>query len=230
MLDVVIDAIAPLGIAQHSSGNMAGSPGQVATSLGQLKKIIWFSHNSGDSLSTTEVMEIGEYAIQLLGNTSQILQRLNNSDLQRQNGLLAVGIALWIGENGGHISRPEPLVDTLAWLANRLSDSGELVELNDILGKLLQAVSPAIRNDADNNNPGRPWRVLNINRGIVATRTHQPGIMEEAFRTLVKNLPLDAPGFFARGMSEMDRVGYPDHVRAVMKKYYDRYNSSAPLH
>ncbi len=230
ILDAIADAIAPLSISQRSSKNMANNPQQTVTALRQMREIIQSDHYSDDSLTATKVTEIGEYAVQLLSNTSQILQRLNDMYLQRQNGLLTVGIALWVGENGGYISRLESLADTLAWLANQLTDPEELAELSDVFGKLIRAVSPTISSDLDSINPGHPWRVLNINRGIVATRTHKPEVMEEVFRVLIRNLPQDAPDFFAHGMSEMDRVGYPDHVRVIMKKYYDGYNSSTPLH
>ncbi len=230
MLDVIIDGITPLCISRHSSEDMPVNPQQAITVLRQLRETIQSEQHPGDGLSPTEVTEIGEYAVQLFSNTAQILQRLSDIGLQQQNSMLALGIALWVSENSGHINRLESLVDTLAWLANRLTEPEELIELSDILGKLIQAVGPAISNDLDNTNPGRPWRILNINRGIVATRTHKPEVMEEAFLALISNLPQDAPGFFARGMSEMERVGYPEHVRVIMKKYYDDYNPPTPLH
>lgn len=225
-LDMLVDAIASPGIGQPSSRNGSDDPQQVIMALGRLREIVL----SGRRLSGTEASEAGEYAVQLLERIARILQPLSDTELQRQNGLLAVGIALWVGENGGFVERLEPLVDTLAGLANLLTDPEELTELGNVLGRLMQAVSPTVRSSPDSISPGHPWQVLNINRGIVATRTLKPEVMEEAFHTLVKNLPLDAADFFARGMSEMDRVGYPDHVRVVMKKYYDRYNASISLH
>lgn len=225
-LNMLVDAIAPLGIRRPASEGASDDPQQVVVALGQLREIVL----SGGRLSGTEATEAGEYAAQLLDRTARILQRLNDTELQRQNGLLAVSIALWVGENGGYVEWLEPLVDTLAGLANLITDPEELTALGDVLGRLMQAVSPAVRSSPDSISPGHPWQVLNINRGIIATRTLKPDVMEEAFHTLVKNLPLNAADFFARGMSEMDRVGYPDHVRVVMKRYYDRYNASTSLH
>jgi hypothetical protein len=48
--------------------------------------------------------------------------------------------------------------------------------------------------------------------------------MESVFEQLVFRLPEDAPGFFAEGMHQMDIIGYPDHVRNVMKTYYQLTN------
>jgi len=230
MLDHIISHIEPLTVSERSADNAADNPTQVVTSLQQLKDIVASSSDRADRLSAAEVTEIGEYGMQLLGNTSQILQRLNDVDLQQKNGILAVSIALWTGAQGGQINMLEPLVDTLAWLANHLEDEPSLAELSDILNNLMNACSIAISSDLDNTNPGRPWRVLNINRGIVATRSHNVELMREAFDTLIQNLPQDAAGFFQQGMSEMDRLGYPDHVREIMQEYADRHSPENIIH
>jgi len=227
MLDHIISHIEPLTVSERSVDNMADNPAQVLASLQQLRDIIT---GNTDELDAGEVTEIGEYGMQLLGNTSQLLQRLNDVDLQQKNGILAVSIALWVGAQGGQINMLEPLVDTLAWLANHLEDETSLAELSDILGSLMNACSIAISSDLDNTNPGRPWRVLNINRGIVATRSYNVDLMREAFDTLIRNLPQDTAGFFAQGMSEMERLGYPDHVREVMQEYADRYSPANIIH
>ena len=225
-LSAIMAAIAPLTMSSRRPTNAVDDPKQLLAALQQLQTII----QRAAPTATAEVTQIGSYAMSLLERAAVALQRLNDIQLQQQNGMLAVGIALWVGKHGGHIERLEPLVDTLAWLANQLTDRQQLAELSYILGALMDAVSPAISADLDNTNPGRPWRVLNINRGIVATRTHQAAIMEEAFARLRENLPQDAAAFFAQGMSEMVRLDYPQHVRSVMKRYYDAYHSPTPLH
>ena len=69
-----------------------------------------------------------------------------------------------------------------------------------------------------------------MNRAIVATRTHQPDVMEEAFTVLVRHLPEDAPGFFNQGMEQMDLLNYPPHVREVMERYYTKWSVKRSLH
>jgi len=230
ILDRIIGSIHPLTFSERTAEKLADSPAEIVTSLRQLQEIIKGSANQPDELSTSEVTEIVEYAMQLLDNTSQILQRLNDTELQQLNGILAVSIALWAGTQGGQINQLEPLVDTLAWLANNLEDENSLAELSNILGDLMDACSLTITSDLDNTNPGRPWRVLNINRGIVATRSHNVELMRDAYETLIKNLPQDAAGFFSQGLSEMDRVGYPDHVRVVVQEYADRHTPASTYH
>ena len=47
---------------------------------------------------------------------------------------------------------------------------------------------------------------------------------------LVKNLPHDARQFFREGMQQMDIVGYPPEVRAVVEKYDSMWGSDSTLH
>jgi hypothetical protein len=46
----------------------------------------------------------------------------------------------------------------------------------------------------------------------------------------VAHLPEDARAFFREGMEQMDIVGYPDHVRAIMSRYRDKWGSGDTLH
>ena len=94
----------------------------------------------------------------------------------------------------------------------------------------VDATAPAIRQDLDKANPGRPWRILHMNRAIVATRTHQPDVMDEAFTVLTEHLPEDAAGFFSQGMEQMDLLNYPPHVREVMDRYYRKWSVNRSLH
>ena len=56
-----------------------------------------------------------------------------------------------------------------------------------------------------------------------------PDTMEKAFQSLISD-PKDAPNFFREGMSEMERLGYPDHVREVMQRYNDQWYQPKTLH
>jgi len=77
---------------------------------------------------------------------------------------------------------------------------------------------------------GRPWRVLLLNHCIVATRSHNTGLMEDAFALLSARLPEDAARFFTEGMQQMDALDYPQRVREVMEKYHRRWTVNRSLH
>jgi hypothetical protein len=180
-------------------------------------------------LSDAEVTEIGEYALGLL---EAIVQRVETATGRQSRELtrLAIPISLWISRQGGHINRLELVVNSLAALANELQDMLQIADLARVIRELIDATSVEIRQDLEQNNPMRPWRIINLNYGIVATRSHDPAIMDEAFACLVKNLPQDARAFFREGMQQMDIVGYPDEVREVVERYDRMWGSGDTLH
>ncbi len=95
---------------------------------------------------------------------------------------------------------------------------------------MINAVKPRISQDTASTDPTRPWRVLLLNRAIVATRSNEPALMEEAFDALVEHLPDETSGFFREGMEQMDALNYPPRVRAVMQRYYDQCRGQRVLH
>ena len=75
-----------------------------------------------------------------------------------------------------------------------------------------------------------PWRILNLNYGIVATRSHNPELIEQAYDSLAKNLPQDARQFFKEGLQQMEVIAYPDEVREVVERYNKMWGSESSLH
>ena len=156
-----------------------------------------------------DITELGEYALKLQENLTSLV---------------------WVAAHGGRLDSIEGLVDALALIANRTTDPGELGQLSTAMRRITGAVSPVIREDLEKINPGRPWRVLLLNRGIVATRSHDPATMEEAFTFLIRHLPEDAAQFFAAGMQQMEALNYPARVRQVMEKYHRQWTINRTLH
>ncbi|TNF98063.1 MAG: hypothetical protein EP297_09015 [Gammaproteobacteria bacterium] len=199
---------------------------EITTSVMHFLTIIKQNQEHNHVLAKSNVTEIGDFVLQIL---QRIIKESGGMTPELANPL-TISIALWIAENHGEISMLEPVVDALSRMANQTQEHSELAALSRIASEIIDACEISIKNDLDNANPGRPWRVLNINHGIMATRSHNPDIMEEAFQSLIKRLPQDAPGFFKEGMSEMDRLGYPEHVREVMQRYNDQWNKPKTLH
>ncbi len=177
-------------------------------------------------LDHQDIGQIGEYGSQLLDDAQAWVELLRVSEAGEALAQVHVPLALWVARCGGTLSTLEPVVDALARLANTTSRTGELIELAGIMTELLEAVAPSVAADLDQSNPGRPWRVLNLNRGIVATRSLDPAIMERVFEDIVKRLPGDAPAFFREGMQQMEALNYPGSVRAVMQRYFERYGAT----
>jgi hypothetical protein len=181
-------------------------------------------------LEARDIHALGDYGIRLLSDLAEWAHALRLADSNRELRSVLFSLALWIGQRGGELSTLEPVVDTLAFLANHIRAPAELEQLFLAAGEIMESVSPAISQDLDHSNPGRPWRVLLQNRAIIATRSHQPALMEQAFATLVEMLPEDAPAFFREGMEQMDALDYPQPVRRMMEKYFQLWCTSQTLH
>ena len=154
---------------------------------------------------------------------------LEHQDMREALDEIIVTWGVWAARHLGPLPLNEPLVESLSQVANSHQDPAFLAELTHVYREIVEAVDPAIRADPDRSNPARPWRILNLNYGIVATRSHEPEIMEQAFEQLLHRLPEDAPGFFQEGMQQMEAIGYPEPVRRVMEKYY-RLTNNPTLH
>lgn len=122
----------------------------------------------------------------------------------------------------GVLKNIQSVVDGLAYLANAVHDKAVLSQMAVFMGQVARACHVILRHDLDNANPTRPWRVLNINRGIVATRSQDLDVMNAVFSDLILAIPMDAPEFFSEGMSEMVRQNYPEPVCEVMQEFYER--------
>lgn len=177
-----------------------------------------------------DITELGEYSIGLLGELEHWLQRYQLDDELTRLAELQMALALWIARHGGELLSLEPVVDALAQFANRTLDTEQLRELFAYMGEIVEAVAPAIRQDLEKTNPGRPWRVLHLNRAIVATRSHDPAAIQEAYDRLAELLPEEAPRFFAEGMEQMEALDYPPHVRSLVEGYYQDWNRKHRLH
>ena len=205
---------------------------EIMTLLEQLAGVILANAaaDTDEQFSPEQAEEFGEYAISVVNGASTLLRRANKLSLQQHNEILSASLALWIGSIGGKLSAPDAFVNVVAVLANQANDSEELSELYHILGKLLDACSDEIKQDMQKDEQGRPWRVLHLNRCIVATRAQNTEMMEQAFGELISNLPNDASGFFAQGMSQVNHGDYPDEVRDLMQKYHDEHHSPVIAH
>lgn len=130
---------------------------------------------------------------------------------------------LWLAKSGGPITQLIPVVNLIAALSNRLRDQQILKQFLANIEIIINAAGQSIKDDMDDRDPRRPWRVLLLNYAITATRTHDPVLMEKTFQFLVQNLPDDLKQFFTEGMSQMTALNYPREVQDVMTKYYQQY-------
>lgn len=200
------------------------SPTELLKGIEQFFDIaIQTEHGSATDLTDKDITQVGDYGLSMLIDLESWTMDQKLEDVVPQLKKIALSMTDWIMRHGGQIQSLEPVVDALAVSANSTKDRDLLEELTEFMGRVRAACTATTRNDLERHNPGRPWRILHINRGIAATRTHNRELMSTVFDELVETLPEDAAQFFKLGMNEMDRVNYPRAVRETVQEYFDRY-------
>ncbi len=223
---------------QHNpaTATQSANAAELATltqALAQLTDVM--TRAESDALSTkdstsADITEIGEYAQQLHEALSVATSQRGLSGQQLPLASLAINMALWIAHHGGQVETLEPVANALALVANSSREPAELAKLSGVIQEIIAAVPGVISQDLEKMNPGRPWRVLLLNHGIVATRSYDTDLMEDAFSLLCRKLPEDATRFFSEGMQQMEALDYPPHVRGVMEKYHRQWPLKRSLH
>lgn len=234
------DATAPAVVeASRRSGSAAEnadhSPSMLQQEMlrliGQLQ-IIETRSDESESLAQQglDLNELGDYAIQMLSDLAAAASSLKLERQSQQLEDLTLPMGLWIARHGGELRSLTPIVNALARLANTLSEPDILGQLYHLTRELQRAVDTTTQQDLERSNPGRPWRLLLTNQAIIATRSHQTELIDEAFELLAESLPEEAPGFFEEGMQQMELFNYPQVVRQVVEKYYNLWSLPRTLH
>ncbi len=180
-------------------------------------------------INKNEATDIGDHGLVLLLKLVDLMERLDLPHKRREIEQISLIFARWILRYGGKVNHLEPLVNAFAQLANMMQDNQSLRRLSELMGQVVDACSEEIKQDLDKSDEFRPWRLLHINRGIVATRTHDIEIMKTAFDELLVYLPQEASSFFDEGMREMDTLDYPQHVRELIA-FYQMQKPTIKLH
>ncbi|VAW50545.1 hypothetical protein MNBD_GAMMA06-88 [hydrothermal vent metagenome] len=180
-------------------------------------------------LEEKDISKIGQYTLDLLEGMVTHVQN-KTGEQNRELIRLSVPVSLWVARHGGKLSQIDMPVNSLAGFANEISEPHALAELTAVIKEIIDACDAEICRDVEQTNMMRPWRILNLNYGIVATRSYQTEIIERVYETLMKNLPQDARQFFKEGLQQMDAIGYPDEVREVVERYNKMWGSESSLH
>lgn len=171
-------------------------------------------------ISQREATEIGDHGFVLLLKLIDLMEKLDLPHKRQEIEQISLIFARWIIQHKGQLKHIEPVVNAFAHSANSMQEKQSLLALVELMSLVVDASADDIKHDLDSNNLYRPWRLLHINRGIVATRTHDEVIMRKVFDEMMFYLPQDASSFFSEGMQEMDALDYPPNVRKIIEEYY----------
>ena len=222
---------AALARAWEASGLDSGgqvSPPQLIDAIGQILDVLeQLDEQYGETgaVLSDDPSQLGDYAIGFIADLGVWADRVGHRELRVDLDKIALGVAHWVVRHDGEIRTLEPVVNALAASANSTQDPDTLEILNRMLRDIIEHASPTIKSDLEKSDPARPWRILNFNYAIVATRTQKRELMEKAFDTLSRNLPEDAPAFFEEGLKQAEKEVYGPEVKALMQEYFSKWTT-----
>lgn len=182
-------------------------------------------HGESGIILEDDINQMSEHAIGILMDLSVWADRLKLPKEKTALEQVSLGVAHWAIRHQGEIRILEPIVNALAAKANLTTDKEALTSLFHVINDVIEHVSPGIKNDLEKSDPTRPWRILNFNFAIVATRTLNPELMAKAFDTLGRNLPEDCPTFFEEGLKQAEKPGFGPEIKAMMKEYFTKWTT-----
>lgn len=222
-------------ICERWDGNDEPSPDLIKKALLQLFDILNENDlgkysQSNQSLKATEINELGEYGLTLLQEMATFAADSGLNQVAEQTEDLSFPFAIWLSRQNCEIKNIEPIVNALSRKAQQITEPLHLKQLFTYTGEIIECMSPRISQDLDKNNPARPWRILVLNRALIATRTHDLDVIKLAFDALIEQLPDDAPRFFEEGVEQMHQLSYPEQVKDMIQQYYLLHGTPRTLH
>ncbi|MFA6903970.1 MAG: hypothetical protein WC236_12910 [Gallionellaceae bacterium] len=184
-------------------------------------------HNENSLIKKDDISQIGDETINCLVELGNWAERLALYQEKAMLDEIALAATHWVIRHQGEIRSLEAIVNMLAAKANRTSDTDLLSALFHVMHDVIEQTTPELKSDPDKSDPARPWRMLNFNYAIVATRTMNKELMIKAFDNLGRNLPEDCPGFFEEGLKQSEKAVYGPEIKAMMAEYFKKW---ATLH
>jgi hypothetical protein len=214
------------GAPELASGT---NPGVPLEALANLLELLYAYETGEQSLSLKELNELGHYGINLLQMLAFDAASIDYEQHQRFEDI-SFPLALWLARNQAELTALDPVVNTLARMANHLVHPTELENLFNQCSEIHDAISVGLIQDLEQSQPGSAWSIFLINRGIIATRTQNTDLIELAYGDIVEQLPEMAHEFFTEAMEQMELLDYPPAVREVVARFYHQTKSIQLLH
>ena len=184
---------------------------------------------NGEQLEdSAAISELAHYALDLVDRLQAQLWYLDIHDQRDRLSRLFASLAVWFARQDAVLDNLNGAADSFAILVNGENDSAVLADMSRLMNEVLEAASNEIKMDEDRSDQFRPWRVLNLNSGVAATRSFDANLMQETFERMERRLPHDLPGFFADGKRNVQMQEVPEDVREVMTQFADKWATQLP--
>jgi hypothetical protein len=216
-------------------GNEEPSPDLVLKALLQLfslleKNSIDPSAHNTDRLNPDEVNELGEYGLTLLEEMTAFADDLGMNDIANSIEDLAFPFAIWLARNNVELKNIAPVVNALSRKIDVINENHMLKQLFSYTSEIIECLNPVITQDTEKTESTHPWRILVINRALLAARSHDLDLMKNAFDLLTEQLPDEAASFFEESVEQMHLAEYPEAVQELMQQYFLMHCTSHTLH
>ena len=198
-------------------------PLALASALSDFYMISSSLESGHNHMDAEQMAEFGDYGMDLLDRLSAQLRHLEILDQREKLSRVYASLAVWLARRDAVLSNIEGAADGFAWLVNGLTEKEDLAEMCEYMDEVIDAASEKLALDEDRSNPWRPWRILNLNTGIAATRSLDPQLMERTFDKLGRHLPYDMAEFLADGKRQMMTQNVPDEVTEMMNRYVEKW-------
>lgn len=204
------------------------APLALARALSDFFQIAGAVEAGGRDLESDELTEFTNYGLDLLDRLAFLVRKLEIMDQRDAVARLFASTGVWVARRDAMIDKLEGVADGFGMIVNELRNTDDLRDVCGLMEEVIEAASERLQLDEDRSNAWRPWRVINLNAGIAATRSQDPELMEVTFENLGRRLPYDMPGFLADGMSQMAVQNFPDAVSEVLRRYAEKWPNRRP--
>ena len=203
-------------------------PLAVAAALSDFFEIATAVDQDAVTLDSEQLAEFADHGLDLLDRLAYQLLVLEVMEHRGNMARIFASMGLWLARQDATLENLEGIADGFGQITNGLQEEADLTEICELMEEVADAASDQVKIDEDRSNPYRPWRVLNLNAGIAASRSLDPTLMERTFDRLGRRLPNDMPGFLADGRRQLLTQDVPDAVRDVIERYADKWPAAKP--
>jgi hypothetical protein len=227
-LEVTMAVLAKSEEAQSVMEDQSG-PLALARALSDFFQIAGALESGAARLEQEELDEFCAYGLDLLDRLAFLVRKVEIMDKRDTVARMFASMGVWVARRGATIDNLEGTADGFGIIVNGTTATDDLRTLCELMEEVIEAASERLQLDEDRGDAWRPWRVINLNAGIAATRSLDPLLMERTFERMGRRLPYDMPAFLADGMRQAAFQHVPAAVSDVIRDYMAKWPTN-PSH
>lgn len=226
-LEVTQAVLARSEEAQSVMEDQSG-PIALARALSDFFQVAGALETGAAQLDQDELQEFCAYGLDLLDRLAFLVRKIEIMDKRGAVARMFASMGVWVARRGATIDNLEGAADGFGMIVNATTATDDLRSLCDLIEEVIAAGSMRLRLDEERADAWRPWRVINLNAGIAATRSLDPELMDRTFERMGRRLPYDMPEFLADGMRQAAFQDVPDAVKDVIRRHMEKWPTKAP--